>query len=41
MRDVHAGTIAKHTGNPHDTDLWEWRRNRRGSSRGVPDNGGG
>ena len=22
--DVHAGTIAIRTGNPHDTDLWEW-----------------
>jgi hypothetical protein len=21
---VHAGTIAKCTGNPHDTDQWEW-----------------
>jgi hypothetical protein len=23
--DVHAGTIALRTGNPHDTDPWEWR----------------
>jgi hypothetical protein len=23
--DVHAGTLAKRTGNPHDTDPWEWR----------------
>jgi hypothetical protein len=22
--DVHAGTIAMRSGNPHDTDLWEW-----------------
>jgi len=22
--DVHAGTIAMRTGNPHDTDPWEW-----------------
>jgi len=22
--DVHAGTIAKRVGNPHDTDQWEW-----------------
>jgi hypothetical protein len=22
--DVHAGTIAKRAGNPHDTDPWEW-----------------
>jgi hypothetical protein len=22
--DVHAGTIAKRVGNPHDTDPWEW-----------------
>jgi hypothetical protein len=23
--DVHAGTIAQRTGNPHDTVPWEWR----------------
>ena len=23
--DVHAGTLARRTGNPHDTDPWEWR----------------
>jgi hypothetical protein len=23
--DVHVGPIAKRTGNPHDTDKWEWR----------------
>jgi hypothetical protein len=23
--DVHTGTIAKRTANPHDTELWEWR----------------
>jgi hypothetical protein len=23
--DVHVGTIARRTGNPHDTDTWEWR----------------
>lgn len=23
--DVHAGTLAIRTGNPHDTDPWEWR----------------
>jgi hypothetical protein len=23
--DVHVGTIAKRTGNPHDTDPWGWR----------------
>jgi hypothetical protein len=23
--DVHAGTLAKRTGNPNDTDPWEWR----------------
>jgi len=23
--DVHAGTIAERTGNPHDEDPWEWR----------------
>jgi hypothetical protein len=23
--DVHAGTLAIRTGNPHDTDTWEWR----------------
>jgi hypothetical protein len=22
--DVHVGTIAERTGNPHDTDPWEW-----------------
>jgi len=22
--DVHVGTIAARTGNPHDTDQWEW-----------------
>src|SRR6267378_1448855 len=22
--DVHAGTIARRVGNPHDTDPWEW-----------------
>jgi hypothetical protein len=22
--DIHAGTIAKRVGNPHDTDPWEW-----------------
>ncbi|MDO9385016.1 MAG: hypothetical protein Q7T86_19390 [Hyphomicrobiaceae bacterium] len=22
--DVHAGTIARRVGNPHDTDQWEW-----------------
>src|SRR5258708_6071914 len=22
--DIHAGTIAIRTGNPHDTDPWEW-----------------
>ena len=22
--DVHVGTIAERTGNPHDTDQWEW-----------------
>jgi hypothetical protein len=22
--DVHAGTIAMRSGNPHDTDPWEW-----------------
>jgi hypothetical protein len=22
--DVHVGTIAKRSGNPHDTDPWEW-----------------
>ena len=23
--DVHVGTIAERTGNPHDTEPWEWR----------------
>jgi hypothetical protein len=23
--DVHVGTIARRTGNPHDTDPWAWR----------------
>jgi hypothetical protein len=23
--DVHVGTIARRTGNPHDTQPWEWR----------------
>jgi hypothetical protein len=23
--DVHAGTIMERTGNPHDTEPWEWR----------------
>jgi hypothetical protein len=23
--EVHAGTLSKRTGNPHDTDPWEWR----------------
>jgi hypothetical protein len=23
--DVHAGTIAVRSGNPNDTDPWEWR----------------
>jgi hypothetical protein len=22
--DVHVGTIAERSGNPHDTDPWEW-----------------
>jgi hypothetical protein len=22
--DIHAGTIARRVGNPHDTDPWEW-----------------
>jgi hypothetical protein len=24
--DVHVGTIMERTGNPHDTEPWEWRR---------------
>ncbi|HEV3270725.1 MAG TPA: hypothetical protein VGZ93_00920 [Candidatus Methylacidiphilales bacterium] len=23
--DIHAGTISERTGNPHDTEPWEWR----------------
>jgi hypothetical protein len=23
--DVHVGTISERTGNPHDTEPWEWR----------------
>jgi hypothetical protein len=23
--DVHVGAIAERTGNPHDTEPWEWR----------------
>ena len=23
--DIRAGTIAERTGNPHDTEQWEWR----------------
>jgi hypothetical protein len=23
--DVNAGTIAIRSGNPHDTELWQWR----------------
>jgi hypothetical protein len=23
--DVHVGTVAERTGNPHDTEPWEWR----------------
>jgi hypothetical protein len=23
--DVHVGTIARRSGNPHDTEPWEWR----------------
>jgi hypothetical protein len=23
--DVHAGTLAIRSGNPHDTEPWEWR----------------
>src|ERR1700747_2781175 len=23
--DIHAGTISERTGNPHDTEPWEWQ----------------
>ena len=23
--DVHVGTVAERTGNPHDTEPWEWQ----------------
>jgi hypothetical protein len=31
--DVHAGTLAIRTGNPHDTDSWEWRDQRDWTER--------
>jgi hypothetical protein len=38
--DVHAGTLAIRTGNPHDTDSWEWRCGFYPGSRPGECNGG-